>query len=488
MQTSAIVQRFREAASRYPDRPAIIGTDFSISYSELERRAASVAQRIAERVPGPTVALLHSNSPHFAPLFLGARWAGKTVALLPTLAPPPLLKLMAMEAGVELVIASPEFEPAMAAVGMPCWIGDTSIDDNQPDIEPAQFPPQPATAAAAAVLYTSGTTGRPKAVALSEQNFLANLDGIKQATGFDHSHVMLAVLPLFHAYGLTVTTLLPLTEGASVVVPERFIPRQILQLIEKYRVSCLIAVPGQYRVLIKDPTPVDTSSFWLCVAGAERLPERLAQEFHERFNYPLVQGYGTTELSPAVSFSPHWDNASGSVGRPLPNLEVTIRGDNDEILPQGEIGEVCVSGPSVMLGYLNDAQATAQKIRNGVLHTSDKGYLDAAGFLYLCGRADDLVKVSGEKVYPSEVENALETIDGVEESAVIALPDEKHGARLHAFVQLRPGSVLTDTELRASCREMMEIYKIPRTFSIIEQIPRSVTGKTDKRALAGTLS
>ena len=483
MQTSAIVQRFREAASRYPDRPAIIGTDFSIAYSELERRAASVAQRIAERVPGPTVALLHSNSPHFAPLFLGARWAGKTVALLPTLAPPPLLKLMAMEAGVELVIASPEFEPAMAAVGMPCWIGDTS-----PEIEPAQFPPRPATAAAAAVLYTSGTTGRPKAVALSEENFLANMDGAKQATGFDYSQVMLAVLPLFHAYGLTVTTLLPLTEGASVVVPERFIPRQILQLIEKHRVSCLIAVPGQYRVLVKDPTPVDTSSFWLCIAGAERLPERLAQEFHERFSYPLVQGYGTTELSPAVSFSPSWDYAPGSVGRPLPNLQVTIRGDNDEILPQGEIGEVCVSGPSVMLGYLNDPQATAQKIRNGVLHTSDKGYLDAEGFLYLAGRADDLVKVSGEKVYPSEVENALETIDGVEESAVIALPDEKHGARLHAFVQLRPGSTLTDTELRASCREMLEIYKIPRTFSIVEQIPRSVTGKTDKRALAGTLS
>jgi long-chain acyl-CoA synthetase len=483
MQTSAIVQRFREAASRYPDRPAIIGTEFSISYSELERRAASVARRIAERVPGPTVALLHTNSPHFAPLFLGARWAGKTVAVLPTLAPPPLLKLMAMETGVELVIASPEFEPAMAAVGMPCWVGDTS-----PEIDASQYPPQSVSSEAAAVLYTSGTTGRPKAVALSEENILANLDGIRQATGFDHSHVMLAVLPLFHAYGLTVTMLLPLLEGASVVVPERFIPRQILQLIEQHRVSCLIAVPAQYRVLIKEPTPIDASSFWLCVAGAERLPERVAQEFHERFNYPLVQGYGTTELTPVVSFSPHWDNAPGSVGRPLPNLQVTIRGDNDEILSQGEIGEVCVSGPSVMLGYLNDPQATAQKIRNGVLHTSDKGYLDADGFLFLVGRADDLVKVSGEKVYPSEVENALETIDGVEESAVIALPDEKHGARLHAFVQLRPGAALTDAGLRASCREMLENYKIPRTFSIVDQIPRSVTGKTDKRALAGTLS
>ena len=123
------------------------------------------------------------------------------------------------------------------------------------------------------MLYTSGTTGRPKAVALSEENLLANIDGCKQATGFDESRTMLAVLPLFHSYGLTVTLLLPLTEGASVVLPERFIPRQVLQLIEQHRVACLLCVPGQFRVLIKDPTPIDSGSLWLCVAGAERLPD-----------------------------------------------------------------------------------------------------------------------------------------------------------------------------------------------------------------------
>jgi long-chain acyl-CoA synthetase len=479
MQTSAILKRFREAASRYPDRPAIIGTDYSISYSELERRAASVAYRIADRVPGPTVALLYSNTPEFAPLFLGAMWAGKTVAVLPTLAPPPLLKLMAMETGVDLVITGEEFVPHMLGVGMQCWIGDASAE-----FEPSQVPQRPNPSETAVLLYTSGTTGRPKAVALSEENMLANMDGCKQATGFDDRQVMLAVLPLFHAYGLTITTLLPLTTGASVVVPEKFVPRQILQLIEKHRVSCLIAVPGQYRVLIKEPTPVDASSLWLCIAGAERLPERVAQEFQERFGHRLVQGYGTTELSPVVAFSPPEDNAPGSVGRPLPNIKVTIRGDNDEMLAAGEIGGVCVSGPSVMLGYLGDPEATAKKIRNGVLHTSDKGYLDADGFLFLVGRADDLVKVSGEKVYPSEVENALETVDGVEEAAVIALPDEKHGARLHAFVQLRPGATLTDVALRAACRELLENFKIPRSFSFVPQMPRTLTGKTDKRALA----
>ena len=482
MQTSAIIQRFRAAARLYPQRPAIIGTDSSISYSELERRAAGVAGRIMERVPGPSVALLHLNSPQFVPLLLGAMWAGKTVAILPTLAPPPLLKLMAMEAGCELVVCGPEFEAAMAGVGMPCWVADSSAEARE------LTPPQPVPAGAAVILYTSGTTGRPKAVALSEENLLSNVDGCKQATGFDQSRTMLAVLPLFHSYGLTLTLLLPLTEGASVVVPERFNPRQVLQLIEQHRVACLLCVPGQFRLLIKDPTPIDSSSLWLCVSGAERLPESVAQEFQQRFHYPLTQGYGATELSPVVSFTRASDYAAGSVGRPLQNIQVTIRGEQDEALPPGEIGEVCVSGPSVMLGYLGDAEATAKKIRNGVLHTGDKGYLDEAGFLYLAGRSDDLLKISGEKVYPSEVENALEMIDGVEESAVIALDDEKHGARLHAFVHLRPGADVKEAALRSTCREMLEQHKLPRSFSFVDQMPRTATGKTDKRALAAMLT
>ncbi len=497
MQSSAILQRFRAAASRYPDRPAIIGSESSISYSELERRAAGVARRIVERVQSPAIALLHANSPEFVPLFLGAIWAGKTVAVLPTLAPPPLLKLMAMEACCELVVCGPEFEAAMQGVGMPYWVGDSSADTDTSLISPQPAPSHPQSAkigqtggpaGAAVILYTSGTTGRPKAVALSEQNLLSNVDGCKEATGFDQSRTMLAVLPLFHSYGLTVTLLLPLTEGASVVLPERFIPRQVLQLVEQHRVACLLCVPGQFRLLVKDPTPIDSSSLWLCVSGAERLPESVAQEFQQRFNYPLIQGYGATELSPVVSFTGAGDYAAGSVGRPLHNIEVTIRGEEDEVLGTGEIGEVCVSGPSVMLGYLGDPEATAKKIRNGVLHTGDKGYLDEAGFLYLAGRSDDLLKISGEKVYPSEVENALEMIDGVEETAVIALPDEKHGARLHAFVHLRPGADIKEAALRATCREMLEQHKVPRSFSFVPQMPRTATGKTDKRALAATLT
>jgi long-chain acyl-CoA synthetase len=243
-------------------------------------------------------------------------------------------------------------------------------------------------------------------------------------------------------------------------------------------------VPSQYRVLAMDSSPCDASSLWLCISGAERLPETTEREFTARFGHPVLPGYGATELSPAVSLNMPETNRPASVGRPLPEVTVTIRGDDGSICSISEIGEVCVEGPNVMLGYLNDPEATAKKIRKGVLYTGDKGFLDADGYLYLSGRADEMVKVGGEKVYPVELENAIERIEGVEEAAVIALPDSKHGLLLHAFVKRKPGAQLDETMLRAACREILEPYKIPRTFTFVDSLPRTMSGKTDKRSLA----
>ena len=237
-------------------------------------------------------------------------------------------------------------------------------------------------------------------------------------------------------------------------------------------------------MLIKEPITIDASSLRICIAGAERLPDQVAIEFRERFHREILQGYGATEVSPVISVNPPDKNHVGSAGRALPNLKLSILDEADRPLPPNQIGEVCVQGSAVMLGYFNDPASTARKIRDGVLHTGDKGFLDNEGYLHLVGRADDLVKISGEKVYPAEVESALETIDGVEEAAVVAQPDEKHGARLAAYILPRPGVTLNEATLRAACRERLESFKIPRTITLVEQMPRTATGKTDKRTLA----
>ena len=478
MSTSSIVAAVLNSAEQYADRTALIGGEDRVSYRELVRRTQSAAAHITRLAAGENVGIFLPNCLDFPPQVLGALWAGKVVSVLPTLAPVPLLKLMFAEAKLTTVFTSPDLAPRLSEAALPYAL----IDASYPAAK--EFSLQLRPEAAALLLYTSGTTGRPKAVALSEQNIISNAEGCKQATGFDDRQVMLAILPLFHAYGLTVTNLLPLMTGSTVVVLERFMPRAVLSAIERYRVTTLVAVPSQYRLLALDSRGCDASSLWLCIAGAERLPETTEREFTQRFGHAILPGYGATEASPVISLNIPETNRPASVGRPLPNLQVTIRGEDDSLCPEGQIGEVCVEGPNVMLGHPNDPEATARKIRNGVLHTGDNGFTDAEGYLYLAGRADEMVKITGEKVYPAEVESALEKIEGVEEAAVIALPDPRHGARLHAFLQKKKGAFLDETALRIACRELLERHKIPRSFAFVDKLPRTITGKTDKRTLA----
>jgi len=478
MPESAIVAAVRRAAARVPDRPALIAGETRISYAELERRAAAAAAAVADKARGDIVGLFLPNSPAFVWSLLGALQAGKTVAVLPTLAPPPLLALMAAEAGLETVITAGELAPRLAeSKAAPLLVEQMAAGAGRPSANRAHD--------AAVLLYTSGTTGRPKAVALSEKNILTNADGCRVSAGFGNDEVMLAILPLFHAYGLTVTLMLPLMTGGTVVLLDRFVPRTVLQTIEQQRITVMVAVPSQYRLLVKEPTAADTRSLWLCISGAERLSEIVAHDFEARFHQPILQGYGATEAAPVISMNAPTAHRAHTVGKPLPEVKVTLREDG-RTLPAGEIGEVSVEGPNVMLGYHNQPQATAEKIVDGVLRTGDRGFFDADGFLHVAGRADDLLKVAGEKIYPSEVENALENIDGVEEAAVVGVPDEKHGTLLRAFVQAKPGVSLTEAGLRAACREHVETNKIPRSFVVVEQMPRTPGGKVDKRALAAS--
>src|SRR6516165_9234315 len=363
MKSSAIVAAVLEAAEKFPGRAALIAGEEEVKYSELVRRTKSAGALVAKQAAGEFVGILLPNSLDFAPYFLGALWAGKTVAVLPTLAPAALLKFMVAEAKLATIFTAEDLAPKLAEAGLPHFV----IDTEYPTM--SDFAPQARNHDAAVLLYTSGTTGRPKTVALSEQNVISNADGCRQATGFDDQQVMLAVLPLFHAYGLTVTILLPLVSGSTVVISERFVPRTVLSTIERHHVTCIVAVPSQYRVLAMDSTPCDASSLWLCISGAERLPDTTEREFTARFGHPILPGYGATELSPVVSLNMPETNRPASVGRPLPGLTVTVRGDDGSVCPVGEIGELCVQGPNIMIGYLNDPEATAKKIRKGVLYT-----------------------------------------------------------------------------------------------------------------------
>ncbi len=478
MLESTIVDAVRAAVGRVPERVAVRTAESTFTYAEMEARATAAAVAISERARGETIGLLLPNQPAFLVSLLGALWAGKTVAVLPTLAPPPLLRGMAAQAGLDTILTSSALAASAEGAGVAALVVESF------PAQPARrFAPASRAGEAAVLLYTSGTTGLPKAVMLSDQNILSNAEGCRDAAGFTNDEVMLAILPLFHAYGLTVTLLLPLMLGGTVALQERFVPRSVLRAIEEHRVTALVAVPSQYRLLVKEPTPAKTASLQLCIAGAERLPENVSVEFERRFRRPILQGYGATEAAPVVSMNPPQANRPGTVGRPLPNLRVTLH-EEGEPVAAGATAEIQVEGPNVMLGYFRNPGATAEKIVNGALRTGDRGFLDAEGYLHLAGRADDLIKIAGEKIYPAEVEHALERIQGVEEALVVGVPDEKHGTMLRAYVQPRPGAELHEDGLRSACRDCLEAVKIPRSFVLVEQMPRTPSGKVDKRALA----
>jgi long-chain acyl-CoA synthetase len=249
MPESAIVAAVRAAASRAPQRTALVFGDAEWTHAALEQRAGAVAAHLAAHTEDEILGLFLPNHPAFASALLGGLWAGKTVAVLPTVAPPPLLNVMAAEAGLTSVVTSAELAPRLTECGFHVHVLENmSLDESR------AVPLVNRTHEAAVLLYTSGTTGRPKAVALSDQNTLSNIEGCCQAAGFGADEVMMAVLPLFHAYGLTVTLLLPLVLGGTTVLLERFHPRALLQAIEKHRGTCLVAVPSQYRLLVKEPT------------------------------------------------------------------------------------------------------------------------------------------------------------------------------------------------------------------------------------------
>lgn len=485
---STIVEAVRATAERGPQRVALLSGSEQVSYAQLMQRVDAVASALrgSDDAPPEIIGLLSSNRPEFAYGVLGALAAGKTVAVLPTLAPPPLLAMMAADAGVRRVLTTEDLAPRLSDAKVQSFLISELLVQGGKDVRPSggQKPGSRGERGTPAVLlYTSGSTGRPKAVALSDQNILANIQGSVEAAGFVPDDVMLAILPLFHSYGLTVTLLLPLVLGAKVVMLERFTPRSVLAAIEEQRVTAVVAVPTQYRLLAKDPSPCDASSLRLCIAGAERLAESVSAEFAARFGKEILQGYGATEASPVISLNPPWANRAGAVGKPLPNIRVTVRNAEGPVAAD-ELGEVCVEGPSVMLGYFNRPQATAEKIPGGVLRTGDLGWLDADGYLFLAGRSDDLIKVAGEKIYPAEVERAIEQIEGVEEVAVIGVPDAMRGAALVAFVQPKAGVTLTEQGLRAACRACVDGMKLPRSFVVVEQLPRTPSGKLDKKGLA----
>ena len=495
-----LLDMFRMSAGRVPERPAFLFRERRLTYRELDDAARAVAGLLSRAGvrPGERVLLMLPNLPEFGVGYLGILMAGAAVVpvnpLLKTDEVRYILEDSEATAMACLQASLPLLQAARQGLGrqIPILVmdapaeaaGDCSLLTPPEDLPPPVPPPHSAEDVAAC-LYTSGTTGRPKGALLSHRNLLANLESFRKVLHLTEEDVFLAVLPLFHAYGGTVLFLEPLSLGASIVVEPRFVPDVLLKAIVEHRVTLFAGVPSMYAVLGAMPRPAgDLSALRLCISGGAPLPVEVLQAFEAKYGIPIYEGYGPTECAPVLTVNPPFGKRKiGSVGPPIPQVELRVVDNQARPLPPGGVGEIVARGPNVMRGYLNRPEETAEVLREGWYHTGDLGRADEDGYYYIMDRKKDLILVGGLNVYPREVEITLCSHPGVAEAAVIGVPDPVRGEAPKALVILREGQEVSVQELLQWCRRRLANYKVPRSVVVVSDLPRTVTGKILKSEL-----
>lgn len=484
-------------AMKHPKRVAVVDDRGTYSYGKLLAGSMFVAREIKRATQARHVGVMLPTSGAFPITLLGTWLAGRV--------PVPLNYLLAKEE-LQYVIGDSDIDTIITSTQMLEFIGGAEvIPEGIKIIElekvrfkglpPLRWPPNPSDDELAVLLYTSGTSGRPKGVMLTHGNIQSNAEAAAVHANITKADTFLGVLPQFHSFGLTVLTLLPLRIGARVVYTARFVPRKIVSLIEEHRPDIFIAVPSMYGALlsVKQAKPESFKSIRLAVSGAEPLPDATFETYKERFNLNLLEGYGLTETSPATNWSTLDRNKRHSVGPALPGVgNIIVDAEGNPVGPNVD-GEIILTGPNLMKGYYKLDEQTEQVITTitppgsskpaRAFRTGDIGKLDEDGFLYITGRLKEMLIVGGENVFPREIEEVLNNHPSVKASAVIGKQDGMRGEVPIAFVEIEEGVEFDESAIRNHCRESLAQFKVPKEIHVLDELPRNPTGKIMRRAL-----
>lgn len=490
----------REAARLHPQRPAVILPDKTIDFASFDAMADRVAAGLAARGAGhgDRVGLYCANSAEFAVAYTGILKAGAVVVPINLLYSPAEVAYMLEDAGAVGLIYHQAFSGmadylrgAVAGLRHYVAVGDQPGPDGWAALLANDAPvpaPQFNTAEdLAVILYTSGTTGRPKGAMLTHRNLAANTASVRLAMQWRPSQdVVLLVLPMFHAFAATVGMLTPLVCGCAFVPLPRFEPDMVAKAIAASQASVFLGVPSMYSLLLrlKDDLAQPLRQLRLCVSGGAALPVAVQNAFVERYGVPVYEGDGPTECSPVTCVNPVGGLVKpGTVGLPVPLVEMRIVGEAGQPLPCGQVGEIAVRGPNVMKGYWGLPEATAESFLEDWFLTGDLGQEDADGYFSIVDRKKDLIIVNGMNVYPRIIEDALHRLHGVREAAVVGELHELHGEIPVAFVALHEDSAMTAGDVRNWCKEQLGRHEVPRKVVLLPELPKNATGKILKREL-----
>lgn len=487
----SLARRAEQVLERFGDRDALLFEGTWHRSGTLAARSARAAGGFAALGvrPGDRVVVLMSNCPEVG-ITYNALWRAGAV-------PTPVLFLLTedevrhvvQDAGAVALVTTPEFlaKVQAAAAGLPVVVvgGGGALSFEELESGPELAVVDRDGTDLAALLYTGGTTGRSKGVALTHASLSASGRAAADAAHSLGRTASLLPLPLAHAYGLLVTVgALHAHEAGTAVLMRWFDPAGWVALVQEHRVQTSALVPSMLQMLLAQPLEEhDLSCLERVSSGGAPLSVEVAAEFERRVpGCEVIEGYGCTETSALISTQPAVRRL-GSVGTPVPGVEVRI----DGATAPGQDGEICVRGPVLMKGYWNSPEATAFALREGWLHTGDVGHLDDDGYLYVVDRIKDLILRGGFNVYPRDVEDVLLAHPQVVGAAVVGRPDLRLGEEVVAFVQLAPGSTLTPEQLIAFSRERLGAYKYPREVRLLDAIPLTSVMKTDRKALRATL-
>ena len=489
-----LAENLARTAAATPDQVAIRLDDFELTYAGLDAASALAAGWLAEHGvgPGDRVGIMLPNIPQFPILYYGALRAGAAVVPMNPLFKEREVEYYLTDSGAKVLFAwegiADQAQPGAEAAGAAFEVVDAGFSQQLATYSPAPGVVERAPDDTAVLLYTSGTTGKPKGAELTHSNLGSNVATCVALFDGGPDDVIFGGLPLFHSFGQTCGLNSAVACGATLTMIPRFEPHKALEVLQRDKVTIMQGVPTMYVALLQDPAhkDYDVSTLRLAVSGGASLPVEVLRGFEKEFGVILLEGYGLSETSPVASFN-HADRErkAGSIGTPVRDVEMRLIDADWNDTPDGGIGEIAIKGPNVMKGYWNRPDATTEAIKDSWFRTGDLAKRDEDGYYFIVDRAKDMIIRGGYNVYPREVEEVLYEHPAVAEAAVVGVPDAEYGEEIGAAITLKAGASATAEEIQEFVKERIAAYKYPRIVWFLDEgLPKGPTGKILKREIS----
>ena len=493
----------RHHASVRGDKAALIFEGRETTYGQLDQRSRQIANGLIKAgvKPGERIAILAKNIDLFFEIYYGATKAGAVLVPINYRLAAPEVAFVLNDAGARMLFVADEYYDLVAGVeddlnsvaqiialhgGHDSWRSHADWRDDHDSTDPKR---EGSAVETALQPYSSGTTGSPKGVEMTHDNFISFVPhALADWGGWEVDDVSLVAMPLYHVGGC-VWGFVGLYVGATNILLPEVDPPVVLKAIETYRITQVFFVPAVIQFLLQTPgaAETDVSSVRSVLYGASPITQNVLKRALEMFDCGFAQLYGLTETSGAVTYLAFEDHDGSakmkSCGKPMRASKVRVVDENDLDCPPGQVGEIIMAGSQIMKGYWNLPEETAKAIRNGCFYSGDAGYFDEDGYLYIHDRVKDMIVSGGENIYPAEIESALSGLEGIADLAVIGVPDDKWGEAVKAVVVCAPDADLSEDQIIAYARTQIAGYKIPRSVDFIDELPRNPSGKILKREL-----